>query len=97
MELLRAIGLEEICGYFHLGHAASIADNPVAASGSPTAVELSGRPLTVSYMFGLAEAPQGFGAVSDIVRVAGGVKLVDGGGREVFAACDVSFVTGGGD
>ena len=51
-------------------------------------------PLTVSYMFGLAEAPQGFGAVSDIVRVPGGVKLVDGGGREVFAACDVSFVTG---
>jgi hypothetical protein len=93
----RAIGLEEICGYFHLGHAASIADNPVAASGSPTAVELSAdAPLTVSYMFGLAEAPQGFGAVSDIVRAPGGVKLVDGGGHEVFAACDVSFVTGSG-
>ena len=36
----RAIGLEEICGYFHLGHAASLADNPVAAAGSPTAVTL---------------------------------------------------------
>ena len=31
---------------------------------------------------------------ADIVRVPGGVKLVDASGREVFAACDVSFVSG---
>ena len=91
----RAIGLEEICGYFHLGHAASIADNPVAASGSPTAVQLTpDAPLDVSYMFGLAAVPPGFGAVKDIVSVPGGVRLIDVAGQEVFAACDLSFVTG---
>ena len=64
----RAIGLEEICGYFHLSHARSIADNPVAAGGSPTAVDLRpDAPLIVSYMFGLAAIPPGFGAVTDIV------------------------------
>jgi hypothetical protein len=92
----RAIGLEEISGYFHLGHAASVADNPIARRGSATAVELrADAPLTVSYMFGLAEVPRGFDAVRDIVSVPGGVTLIDGGGRQVFAACDASFVTGG--
>lgn len=89
------VGLEEICGYFHLGHAASIADNPVAAMGSPTAVTLApDSPLVVSYMFGLAAVPPGFGAVKDIVGTDGGVTLIDAEGREVFAACDLSFVTG---
>ncbi len=91
----RVIGLEEICGYFHLSHSASIADNPVAAKGIPTAVELkAGSPLTVSYMFGLAATPPGFGAVADVRRVAGGVTLVDSEGREAFAACDPSYVIG---
>ena len=91
----RAIGLEEICGYFHLSHARSIADNPVADAGSPTAVTL--RPdgaLTVSYLFGLAAVPEGFGRVADIAAVAGGVALRDADGHEAFAACDPSFVTG---
>jgi hypothetical protein len=91
----RAIGLEEICGYFHLGHAASTGDNPVAAAGSPTAVELrSDGPLAFSYVFGVAPAPLGFGAVGEIRSAPGGVKLVDAGGREIVAACDLSFVKG---
>jgi hypothetical protein len=88
-----AIGLEEICGYFHLGHAVSIADNPVAASGSPTAITLTPEaPTVVSYMFGLAAVPPNFGAVRDIVGAAGGVTLVDINGLTVFAACDPSFI-----
>ena len=91
----RAIGLEEICGYFHLGHAASVADNPVAASGSPTAVQLvPDAPLNLSYMFGLAAVPPGFGTVRDIVSAPGGVRLTDIAGKQVFAACDLSFITG---
>ena len=90
-----AIGLEEICGYFHLGHAASMAPNPVAAMGSATAVALTpDAPLRVSYIFGLISAPPGFGAVTDIVGAARGVTLIGAGGREVFAACDLPFVTG---
>ncbi len=88
-----AIGLEEICGYFHLGHAASIANNPVAATGSPTAVLLSpAAPTTVSYMFGLAPTPPGFGAVASISAAKGGVEIVGESGQSVFVSCDPSFV-----
>lgn len=90
----KAIGLEEICGYFHLGHAASAANNPVSASGSPTAIALMpDTPTVVSYMFGLAAVPANFGAVRDIVAAAGGVTLVDINGVMVFAACDLGFIT----
>jgi hypothetical protein len=89
----RAIGIEDICGYFHVGHAASIADNPVAAAGSPTAVTLTARgSVTVSYLFGLAATPAGFGRVREIVSSPGGVRITDAGGRQIFAACDLSWI-----
>jgi hypothetical protein len=89
-----AIGIEEICGYFHLGHAASVAVNPVAAGGSATAMELAPNGQTVlSYIFGLAATPPGFGAVTDVIAVPGGIRLADAAGHAVFAACDLSFVT----
>jgi hypothetical protein len=90
----RVIGLEEICGYFHLGHAASVADNPIAARGIPTAISL--RPnasRVISYAFGLAAVPPTFGAVNDIRAVESGVVITGDHGGEVFAACEVSFVT----
>jgi hypothetical protein len=88
------IGLEEICSYFHLGHAASIADNPLSLRGIPTATTL--RPngsVVIPYMFGLVATPPGFSAVARIEEEDGGVILSDAEGREAFAACDVSFVT----
>jgi hypothetical protein len=89
----RAIGIEEICGYFHLGHAASTRENPVAASGSPTAVSLTpGDAVTVSYIFGLAATPAGFGRVREIVSTPGGIRITDEGGRQITAACDLSFI-----
>jgi len=91
----RVIGVEEICSYFHLGHAASIAANPLSEMGIPTAVELRpDAPLVISYMFGLAAAPSDFGAVVDVRVAPGGVALRSETGREVEAACDPSFVTG---
>lgn len=90
----RVIGLEEVCSYFHLGHAASIGDNPVAARGIPTAFTLApGRTVTIPYMFGLVAVPAGFGAVATIVEEDGGILIIDEAGTEVFAPCDVSFVT----
>ena len=89
----RVIGLEEICGYFHLGHAASIGDNPLAARGTPTAITL-GAPLSISYAFGLAPVPSGFGAVATIVPAEHSIRLIDGAGRQAVAACDLSFITG---
>ena len=70
----RVIGLEEVCSYFHLGHAASIGDNPFAAKGIPTAVELRpDRPVVASYVFGVANVPSDFGAVTEITVADGGV------------------------
>lgn len=89
------IGLEEVCSYFHLGHAASIADNPVAARGTPTAVTLSPEAtLTIRYAFGLAAVPPGFGAVTDIRPADGGIMITDAAGYDVFAAIDLTHITG---
>ncbi len=91
----RVIGLEEVCSYFHLGHAASTADNPFSARGIPTTVTLRpDEPLSISYAFGVAGVPTSFGRVVDIRAVEGGVLIIDDRGSEAFAACDLSFVTG---
>ena len=90
----RVIGLEEVCGYFHLGHAASIGDNPLAARGIPTALTL--RPsgsVDIPYVFGLAAVEVDFGPVAAVREDDGGIVLGDAQGHEVFAPCDVSFVT----
>jgi hypothetical protein len=91
---VRCIGVEEICSWFHLGHAASTADSPLAARGIPTAVALKpGGSVVIPYLFGLAAAPAEFGAVTSIDEDDGGVLITDADGNDVFAACDVSFVT----
>lgn len=88
----RVIGLEEVRSYFHLGHAASIADNPVAARGIPTALELGGD-VVIPYAFGVAPVPPGFGAVTRIEPVENGVRLSDDKGLETFAACNPDFIS----
>ena len=88
----RCIGLEDICGYFHLGTGPSVADNPVAASGTPTAVTLGDRPVSLSTVFGVAATPAGFGRVKEVVKAPGGINLVDAGGRKAFAAVDLAFI-----
>jgi hypothetical protein len=49
--------------------------------------------VVVPYLFGLAAVPRGFGPVASISEDDGGVLIADVSGREVFAPCDVSFVT----
>lgn len=88
-----AIGLEDVCGYFHLGHAASVAAGCVPGTSAPTVARLApSQPLVVSYMFGLAKAPHGFGAVTEIRRAPGGVALRNDVRAEVFVACDPDFL-----
>jgi len=86
------IGLEEICSYFHLGTTRSVADNPVARAGNATAVTLGTKPVSISYVFGVAATPAGFGRVKEIVKAPGGISLVDTGGRKASAAVDLSFI-----
>jgi hypothetical protein len=88
----RCIGLEDVCGYFHLGTKRSVADNPVARAGSATAVTLGGAPVSISSIFGIAATPAGFGRVAEVVKAPGGISLVDAGGRKAFAAVDLGFI-----
>ncbi len=86
------IGLEEVCSYLHLGHAASIADNPLSARGVPTAITLGGE-VIISYIFGVAPAPAGFGAVASITPGGEGILITDADGRSTTAAMDLSFLS----
>ena len=82
------------CSYFHLGHAASTDDNPLATRGIPTAITLAPEgEAAIPYVFGVAATPAGFDAVVRIEEEDGGILLLDRNGREAFAALDVSFVT----
>ena len=88
-----AIGLEDVCGYFHLGHAASVAAKCVPDTSSPTVVHLSATtPLIVPYIFGLVAAPHDFGAVVKIRRADEGVRICNEAGVEIFASCDPTFL-----
>ncbi len=88
------IGLEEVCGYFHLGHRASLEPNELSRLGVPTTVELMPEhPLEVAYLFGMAAVPAGFGPVSDVRAGEGGVTLAGTGGAEVRVPCDLSFLS----
>lgn len=86
----KVIGLEEVCAYFHLGHRASLED-PLLERGVQTCIKLGPSPC-VRYVFALAAVPAGFGAVRQIVATAGGVRLLDGAGREAFATLDLDFI-----
>lgn len=78
------IGLEEVCAYFADGRAASIAPNPVAAAGIPTAITLSPTtPTRVRYIQGLAPLPDGFDTVRELIPRRSGIALVGGSRQRV--------------
>jgi hypothetical protein len=88
-------GLEEACAYFAYRNQASIEENPLAAREIANAIDLwPDASLSVSHAFGVVAESAGFGAVAPIRSDPGSVVLADREGREVFAACDPSFVTG---
>lgn len=57
----RVIGIEEVTSYFHLGHTASNAPNPLSDQGFRTVSTLNPEvQLEVRYAFGLVAIPPGF-------------------------------------
>lgn len=87
------IGIEEVRSYFASGHAASIADNPLSRRGIPTAFDLKpdGR-VVINYLFGVAPAPAGFGAVTEIRPDGDGISITDGE-TSIHAPVDLSFLS----
>jgi hypothetical protein len=75
------LGIEDVTAYFHLGLAASLADNPWRKKGIPTAIALGNRKCTrIPYIMGVAALPDGFDTVSAIRRTDTGIRLHAAGG-----------------
>ncbi|MDR0534536.1 MAG: hypothetical protein LBH01_11345 [Verrucomicrobiales bacterium] len=93
-----AIGLEEVCSYFHLGLAESARRNHLNRAGIPTCAQLDPRqPLTVNYIMAVAAIPRGFDCVKDIRPDATGkgLKLIAQSGKSANAKMELSFLSSG--
>lgn len=90
------LGLEEVTSNFHYGLAESARPNPVSKEGIPTTISLDPKiPLAVNTILGIAEVPAGFGHVTSIAPVAGGIEIRQKAGkRAVFAPADTDFLYG---
>ena len=84
---------EDVTAYFHLGLAASLADNPWKQKGVPTSVALSRSKSTrIPYIMGIAPLPAGFDSVHGIQRTATGIRLQSASGPRIDHAVDPTFI-----
>jgi len=86
----RVIGIEECRSYFHLGHRASVAPNPVSDAGIPTSLDLNGDTTEIRYAFGVVERPQNLEKVGDI-RFSGESLELSGNGIAINIPFNTNF------
>ncbi|MEI6562619.1 MAG: hypothetical protein WCO68_11160 [Verrucomicrobiota bacterium] len=87
------LGVEDVTAYFHLGLAASLANNPWREKGIPTAITLGRRKsIRIPYIMGVAPLPEGFDSVSAIQRTATGIRLQAVSGAHIDHAVDTTFI-----
>lgn len=87
------LGVEDVTAYFHLGLAASLADNPWSQKGIPTALDLgAAESVRIPYIMGVAAIPEGFDTVAAIRRTADGIRLESLAGPQVEHAVDTAFL-----
>lgn len=87
------LGLEEVTAYFHLGHSASLAANPLKQTGFPTTVRLTPQqPTVIRYIFGLTACSAEFGVVKKIAPTENGIELSDDAGQVISTAVDTSYL-----
>jgi hypothetical protein len=90
------LGLEDVCGYFAAGAAASAAPNRIRDAGFATTVALSARkPTSVHYIQGVARIPAGFDRVKDVRFGPGAVTFVSAGGATAEAEVQHEFLRSG--
>jgi hypothetical protein len=76
------LGIEEICANLALGHAASIAKNPLSDQGIPTALALSSEGVAViDYFFGCVAVGPEWQEIVAIQRDDRGITLHDTSGK----------------
>jgi hypothetical protein len=87
------LGVEDVTAYFHLGLAASMADNPWKEKGIPTSIALrQGKNTSIPYIMGVAPTPNSFDSVRSIQRVSGGIRIESSTGTHIHHAVDTSFI-----
>ena len=87
------LGVEEVTAYFHLGLAASLADNPWKDKGVPTSITFKrGQCTRIPYLMGIAPLSAGFDTVRTIQRTATGIRLESAGGAQIDHVVDTSFL-----
>jgi hypothetical protein len=90
------LGLEDVCGYFAMGLAASTKRNELNEKGIPTALKLSPlRPTAINYIQGVTRIPKGFGRVRTARFHEGMVSFVGESGKTAAAEVDHAFVFSG--
>jgi hypothetical protein len=90
------LGLEDVCGYFAMGLAASAKRNELNEKGIPTTLKLTPlRPTAVNYIQGVARIPKGFGRVQTVRFKEGAADFVGESGKTVPVTVDHSFLFSG--
>ncbi len=88
------LGIEDVTSYMHDGLTRSVKANPALDAGIATFVEMSPEvPLRVATIFGVAPVPAGFGHVTEMRPIEGGIELSDGQ-RRTRSALDLEFLAG---
>lgn len=91
---ISVMGIEDTTSYFHYGLAESAKPNPLTRRGVPTTVTLHPKkPVTIPYLFGVAEIPAGFDRVKEIRPIDNGIELVSASGKRSRAAVDLGFLS----
>jgi hypothetical protein len=92
------MGIEDITAFFHVGIAASCADNTLSRRGIRTCIDATGNGrLSIPYIQGIARVPAGFDRVASIERGTHGnhVSLIAESGVTVDIPCCVDFLRDG--
>lgn len=90
-----AIGVEEVCSYFHYGLAESARPNELNRAGVPTCGQLDPKhPTSVNYIMAVAAIPRGFDIVKTIraAKDNQSVTLTAKSGKQVTCPLNVSFL-----
>ena len=85
------LGMEEARCYSSLGHAASVADNPLRQSGIPTSFEL-GRPLEIRTVLGGVPMPPDWSEITDVEISTEGLRIRDRSGAAMTVNYDATFL-----
>ena len=85
------LGMEEARCYSALGHAASIADNPLSRSGIPTSFELGGT-VEIRSVLGGVPVPAGWRDIASVEPAPEGLRIADASGAALTLGYDAAFL-----